>query len=115
MFVYFIRTTAKPFRVKIGKSSDPIARMRTLQTGCPVRLKLLGTLKCESDSHAFEVEKAMHEVLAPFRLDGEWFKLTQVVRLAIHRVVYSSKEAVSGFFQCNKWKADVKQASDLLL
>jgi len=60
MYVYFVRTTGSPKRIKIGKAKDPISRMKTLQTGCPYKITLAGAIKCASDAQALRVEKAFH-------------------------------------------------------
>lgn len=59
--------------VKIGKATDPKARLEAFQTGCPVRgysmpFRLL-------TSHAFKAETAAHKLLKAHRLEGEWFDI----------------------------------------
>jgi hypothetical protein len=76
MYVYFLRSQGNPKRLKIGKSKDPIGRMRTLQTGCPFRITLAGVIKCKDDLHALRVEKAMHGYFSDKRKQGEWFHCT---------------------------------------
>ena len=52
--------------VKIGRSVDPMARLRTLQAGSPVILSLVATI--EQD-----VETDLHNACAEYRQHGEWF------------------------------------------
>lgn len=103
MYVYFVRTADKPMRVKVGKSNDPHSRIQTLQTGCPSGLVMVGTIKCKSERHSHEVEKAIHEVLAPFRLGGEWFKYSGLVKKTIHRLTHNGEKALTRFFIGDKW------------
>jgi hypothetical protein len=56
--------------VKIGITAGEITRrMFALQTGSPVRLKLLGFVDCSP-----ALESAVHGVLRTFNSHGEWFK-----------------------------------------
>lgn len=57
-------------RVKIGKSKNPEKRLKQLQTGSALKLKLLGTFDL-SDHY----EKRLHWILRNFRTQGEWFEL----------------------------------------
>lgn len=57
--------------VKIGYTeSAPLVRMATLQVGTPVRLRLLAWW----DEVGRAEEKGVHEILAEYRLTGEWFE-----------------------------------------
>lgn len=73
MFVYFLKTVRGGSRLKIGKANDPVARMRSLQTGSPQGFRLICALKCRDEAHALRVEKALHERFAGNRIHGEWF------------------------------------------
>ena len=78
MFVYFIKAFGEQdlLRIKIGSSHDPKARLRALQVGSPVKLRLMGTIKCKSDSHAKSVERFAHNIFSKQRRKGEWFHLS---------------------------------------
>ena len=63
---------------KVGRSLDPAARLRSLQTGNPATLRLVGTCKRVNDCDA--LEHALHRALraggaAQPRDQCEWFKL----------------------------------------
>ena len=79
MFVYFISAFGEQHlkRIKIGYSRDPLERLQKLQTGSPVKLELLGTVKCRDDSHARSVEKLAHNLFYKQRRRGEWFHLSR--------------------------------------
>ena len=54
--------------VKIGKSGNPDARLRQLQTGCAEPLNLLGLIHDEG------AESELHDAFWAYRLEGEWFR-----------------------------------------
>lgn len=65
--VYFIRDDVNN-RIKIGTSINPIGRLRNLQTGSSVRLRLMAMAAGGRKSEAIN-----HEIFAQYRLAGEWF------------------------------------------
>lgn len=78
MFLYFIQAFGQKelIRIKIGRSRDPDGRLQHLQIGSPVKLKMLGTIKCRDDSHAQSMEKLAHNIFHKQRKRGEWFRLS---------------------------------------
>lgn len=68
-YVYFIGNIEYKI-VKIGFSSNPQNRLKSLQTGCPYKLKILK--KIEGNSH---LEKDYHKIFKDFNMEGEWFEL----------------------------------------
>ena len=72
MVVYFIRAGNKG-AIKIGVASDLAKRLETLQTGNPFELKVLATIPCSSEQHAYDLERRMHKLFASKRIRGEWF------------------------------------------
>lgn len=75
MYVYFIRAGDR--YVKIGKSNDPIARLRGLQTANPNELTLMGAIRCESEPESLRLERELQDYWAhrvPEKV-GEWFSL----------------------------------------
>ena len=60
--------------VKIGSSSDSDSRLRQLQSGLPVQMRLIATTQV---NEANKVERALHAEFAPKRVRGEWFLLTE--------------------------------------
>lgn len=79
MYVYFIKavTGHETIMIKIGYAKSPKTRLRLLQVGSPVRLTLMGAVKCNSESHARKVENDAHEIFDKQRRRGEWFRLTK--------------------------------------
>lgn len=88
MYVYFIVTEKTKgggkCRMKIGKAKNPEKRLKQLQTGNPSPLKLIGKIKCSSEKHAFEVEKAAHRYFNSSNLRAEWFKVTDTVLVKVY-------------------------------
>ena len=66
----YIIQSDKTGSLKIGRSKDPVSRLKQLQTGSPHSLKLI--LIAENKGH---LEKKLHKDLKRFknRRKGEWF------------------------------------------
>lgn len=67
--IYFIQSTSGP--IKIGQSVRKIRkRLKEMQTSCPHKLLLLGTMK-----GGRELEKRIHNAFQDYRCNGgsEWF------------------------------------------
>ena len=58
---------------KIGITVSDHSRMKSLQTGNPRPLTPGMALPCK---HARNIERRVHELLAPYRLSGEWFDVS---------------------------------------
>jgi|GEM_PF-4330174 len=54
--------------IKIGRSSSPLARLRTLQLVSGMQIELVAVLPDRGSE-----ERAVHAALARYRLNGEWF------------------------------------------
>jgi hypothetical protein len=89
MYVYFIQAFRdKKHKIfKIGKANDPKRRVKELQTGSPVKLKLLGTIKCKSEWHSEQLEKRIHDLFYKQRRRGEWFTLGAKDVSRIHELI----------------------------
>lgn len=78
-YVYFVYSPATN-SVKIGSTTNPMQRLKGLQTGCGDTLIPLHYLAAED---AYETEHEFHKVCKPFRRQGEWFHLTGVLHALI--------------------------------
>jgi hypothetical protein len=58
--------------IKIGVANDVDARVLTLQTGCPFKIRLIRSFRSQN---AHEEEEAIHELLHRYHVRGEWFKV----------------------------------------
>jgi hypothetical protein len=73
MTVYVIVPEKSGRPAKIGKSINPIARLKAIQSHSPVKLKLH---MCLTESEFYcdaAVEADAHSILKKRRLHGEWF------------------------------------------
>jgi hypothetical protein len=61
---------------KVGRSANPEKRIKELQTGSADRLVLVAFFICPIWLVAKTLEASVHVALAPFRLVGEWFRVT---------------------------------------
>lgn len=66
--VYIIRKARGG--VKVGRSANPSSRRSSLQAATPDRLELIWSGEF---SNAAEVERGAHALLAPWKINGEWF------------------------------------------
>lgn len=76
--VYFIQANAPTGLVKIGCAAHPSDRVRSLQTGSPALLTLLGT-----EPGGAARERELHQQFADSRAHGEWFRPTPGLLLHI--------------------------------
>ena len=77
--IYFVQSGRA---VKIGKTDGPVHhRIRDLQVGNPVRLKLLGWCIAEET-----LENQLHSKYRKLRIHGEWFKLSPLLKEEIKRL-----------------------------
>lgn len=72
--VYFIQR-GHDGPIKIGRSVDVLARLRSLQTGCAEELRILGVTILGGAA----LESRLHRVFAADRMSGEWFKPSELL------------------------------------
>ena len=70
-YVYFIQEHTG--LIKIGWSISPSKRLASLQTANAYPLKLIGFIP----SNDITLEKKIHDKLHSFRVNGEWFNITE--------------------------------------
>jgi len=76
--------------VKVGKSKNPEKRLADLQVGNSHKLVLYGVMEDVSQ----DLENMLHKILEPYRMEGEWFKLTDEV---IHFMINETDETVYNY------------------
>ena len=64
--------------VKIGVSAEPKKRVKEIQTGCPLPVKLEATIET---GLPLETEVLVHEELKDCRACGEWFRLETAIAI----------------------------------
>lgn len=69
--VYMLAASGGNF-YKIGRTKCPKQRFSNLQTACPFDLILIAGIRTPS---AILVESHYHDLLAEYRVKGEWFQL----------------------------------------
>ena len=82
--VYFIGEDPYTNKVKIGKTNNVKNRIRTLQTGNPYKLRIIGTISCQDEKTMSELEKRLHNELKDKRLVGEWVNVTMDEVVVLH-------------------------------
>ncbi len=66
--LYFIQQQEYPFHLKIGIAKDCEKRLKQLQTGSAIPLKIVHIFKGQAWR-----EKEIHKELASYHRSGEWF------------------------------------------
>jgi hypothetical protein len=81
--LYFVQIEQDgPIKIGFTSYADPSRRVHQLQSGCPWRLRLIGH-RPGTKVH----EKALHELLAPYRMQREWFREAPVVVKTVREVL----------------------------
>lgn len=76
--IYFIQA-GKHGQIKIGYTdSNPVDRLRSLQVGNPLKLRLVGVVDGTK-----QAEKDLHHRLREYRVNGEWFEPNNYVKHTI--------------------------------
>lgn len=72
-YIYLIGCDEIPNRIKIGRTRELQRRIKDMQGGCPVTLKLLAHILVLK--HAPRWERHLHDSFNVFRWQREWFDL----------------------------------------
>lgn len=81
--IYVIQAGESDQAIKVGwTDGNPWARMRELQTGNAYRLRLLGFYEASRSNEAI-----FHKLLAPVKLEGEWFAWCGLVERFVRALV----------------------------
>ncbi|MGQ0836344.1 MAG: GIY-YIG nuclease family protein [Gammaproteobacteria bacterium] len=90
MNVYFLRTCDNAQLIKIGKAKDVTRRVAEIQTGCPSKLEILGTIPLHSEKHAQHIEGRLHRAFKRYHVRGEWYRAGKPLREFIAAVTAGS-------------------------
>jgi hypothetical protein len=95
-YVYFI--VEEPFNgnVKIGRTNDLNKRVKSLQTGCPTKLRIHLSFPA-IDSNKLETQ--LHAHFRDRRFNGEWFKFDGLKHLELEVNAYMKENSVDLLFQ----------------
>ena len=75
-YVYFIQE-GNTHLYKVGRTNEPLTRLKQLQTGNPRRLKLYRAIECRDLASACRLELNLHKYLAGQKVFGEWYKINK--------------------------------------
>lgn len=78
-WVYFVASGESA--IKVGVARDEKARLKALQIGNPVPLKLLAVVPGDGDT-----ELRLHRAFSDYRISGEWFRLEGPVKELVERI-----------------------------
>lgn len=89
--VYFLRHIGlSPIKIGMSNSDDLSQRINAYKTASPYGIELLGTIPT---NNALILEKKLHKKFEAFRLNGEWFEISDsMVNSMI--TLYSNKETI---------------------
>ena len=96
----YVMQMDKTGAIKVGRSSNPEARRRSLQTGCAYEIRIL--LVADGQGHR---EKKLHKEMAKHRQAGEWFNEEAIGFLPDDLYDLMSLETVE-MVNSDWWKAD---------
>lgn len=104
--IYFI-TTGK--HIKIGYSADPVDRLHVLQTGNPLKLRLIVTMQ-----GYFKTESGLHELFSHLRCKGEWFRYTDELKWYTHAIRDNPDELnIKTLYMISQAKRMIKKSKKL--
>ncbi len=89
MIVYFVKHRNQS-PIKIGYTDDLSRRIYSFNNASPWGIDIIGTIETDN---APKLEKILHEKLKSFRLNGEWFEITEEYALSLISL-YANKEYI---------------------
>lgn len=101
-YVYFIQQGGAEGPVKIGHATDPVKRLKMLQTGSPYPLALLATFGVDDMKGQ---ERNLHQQFKHVRMAGEWFKWCEELQVCIGTAMKSCPPRKKSRFPWWKFKA----------
>ena len=105
MYVYFIRAgSAGPIKIGVARSVE--SRLKTLQTGNHLELRLVTAIKCRDRVDAYNKEAQFHKMFERKRIRGEWFagsiRINQLSELP-----ESDRQSLENDFACKQSDAEL--------
>lgn len=107
-WVYFIGSESSDL-TKIGFSVRPKARLSQVQSGNPERLELLYVVPATK-----AIETKLHDLFAPLRAVGEWFKTADFVRLVGEQLMALHLARMLGRMGLSGWPSDADTELELM-
>jgi len=84
--------------LKIGVAKNPEARLKTMQTGNPYKLRIMALIPFESRLQAFGYEKELHGRFKAHHYTGEWFNYGGI-QSAFHGELKKINNKYNGFYK----------------
>ena len=72
MYVYFVRAGSTG-PIKIGVARNVESRLKALQIGNHLELRLVAVMECRDRADAYSKEAQFHKIFKEKRIRGEWF------------------------------------------
>jgi hypothetical protein len=72
-FIYILSLDGSPNICKIGISTNPEQRAKTLQTGSPEKISVFRAWRFDELRDTKKFEAIMHAALSEYQMIGEWF------------------------------------------
>ncbi len=94
-YIYFITTVSEKGgdHLKIGVTTDIDNRVKQIQTGCPLPIKVDCLIPASSKQHAYDLEAQLHSKFAEYMTCGEWFVKAKVYsNMSIQSVLKAAKK-----------------------
>lgn len=85
-YVYFIQDEDEIGLIKIGKADNVEHRLKSLQVGCPMKLKVLAAV-----SGGAKLEAKLHQKFQHCRERGEWFNPVPELKRLIGLVITGNR------------------------
>lgn len=94
--IYFIISDDEKY-LKIGISASPEKRLISMQVGCPLKLKILGTIPGHE-----KTEEKMQMKFKKYKVSGEWFSFDKEIRQEINLILDKKNEPIKMLFDSLK-------------
>lgn len=98
MFVYMIGAFSpkRLVSIKVGVTKDVAKRIKQIQTGQALEVRLIAAWKAKGRLHAFDVEASVHRQFGKQRVRGEWYRDYMIRRLRGYLESALGEAAVNG-------------------
>lgn len=96
--------------IKIGMSQDPQKRIVALANNSPLVIECLAIVSLQSRQRAAKLERDLHDALAKWRTNGEWFKFSTSDKAEFNRLQGTALDKYQSPSRKLKWaKLNVRE------
>lgn len=93
-YIYFIRDGLA--HIKIGITNNVKKRLDALQTANPMKLEYFFGMHVKTQRDALDIESELHEKFKDYRLMGEWFEETEVLKWLRQKTLRTERYTFNG-------------------